>query len=71
MIERLRTDTGRYWIERKVDYVRRPGERDHLQVLEYLRSGDADGAVRWLQEHLERVCEQVAALVERDERARE
>jgi DNA-binding GntR family transcriptional regulator len=71
MIERLRTDTGRYWIERKVDYVRRPGERDHLQVLEFLRSGDADGAVHWLQEHLERVCEQVVALVERDERARE
>jgi DNA-binding GntR family transcriptional regulator len=67
MIEKLRTDTGRYWIERKVDYVRRPGERDHLQLIEFLRAGDADGAVRWLQSHLEQVCAQVVALVERDE----
>ncbi len=52
-----------------VDHVRRPGERDHLQVLDLVRSGDADGGAHWRQEHHERVCEQLAALVERDARA--
>lgn len=64
MIERLRTEAGRYWLERKVDYVRRPGERDHMQVLDYIRSGDTKGAVGWLQAHLDRVCEELVALME-------
>jgi DNA-binding GntR family transcriptional regulator len=64
MIERLRAEAGRYWLERKVDYVRRPGERDHMQVLGFIRGEDTDGAVRWLEQHLERVCEELVALME-------
>jgi DNA-binding GntR family transcriptional regulator len=64
MIERLRAEAGRYWLERKVDYVRRPGERDHMQVLGFIRNDDADGAVRWLEQHLEHVCDELVALMQ-------
>ncbi len=63
MIERLRAEAGRYWLERKVDYVRRPGQRDHMQLLGFLRDDDAEGAVRWLHEHLESVCDELIALM--------
>jgi DNA-binding GntR family transcriptional regulator len=66
LIEKLRTDAGRYWLDRHVDSVRRPGERDHLDVLKFLRTGDVEGAVQSLQEHLERVGNQLIALMEAD-----
>lgn len=59
MIDRLREEVGRYSIEHNLNYVRPPGERDHLQVLAFLQANDADGAVRWLQDHLEQVCERL------------
>jgi DNA-binding GntR family transcriptional regulator len=64
MIERLRAEAGRYWLERRVDYVRRPGERDHMQVLGFIRSHDADGAVNWLRDHLATVRDELIALME-------
>jgi DNA-binding GntR family transcriptional regulator len=67
MIERLRTEAGRYWLERGVHYVRRPGERDHMEVLDYIRRGDSDGAVGWLQAHLARVCDELVALMKSGE----
>lgn len=67
MIERLRAEAGRYWLERHVDYVRRPGERDHMQVLGFIRDDDVDGAVRWLWAHLETVCDELVALMEEAE----
>lgn len=62
LIDRLREEVARYSLDHKVDYTRRPGERDHVQVLAFLRAADVDGAVHWLQDHLEHVCER---LVER------
>jgi DNA-binding GntR family transcriptional regulator len=63
-IEKLRTDAGRYWLQRRVGYVNRPGERDHLQVLEHIRRGDQEAAVRSLEEHLGSICEQLVKLME-------
>jgi DNA-binding GntR family transcriptional regulator len=59
MIDRLREEVGRYSLDHNVDYIRPPGERDHAQVLAYLRANDADGAVKWLQDHLDQVCERL------------
>jgi DNA-binding GntR family transcriptional regulator len=59
MIDRLREEVGRYSLDHNVDYIRPPGERDHAQVLAYLRANDADGAVKWLQDHLDHVCERL------------
>jgi DNA-binding GntR family transcriptional regulator len=59
MIDRLREEVGRYSLDHNVDYIRPPGERDHAQVLTYLRANDVEGAVRWLQVHLDQVCERL------------
>ena len=59
MIDRLREEVGRYSIDHNVDYTRPPGDRDHAQVLTYLRANDVDGAVRWLHDHLDQVCERL------------
>lgn len=67
LIEKLRTDAGRYWLQRKVGYVNRPGERDHLQVLEHIKRGDEEGAVRSLEAHLRRICEQLVKLMEQQD----
>jgi DNA-binding GntR family transcriptional regulator len=56
MIDRLREEVGRYSLDHNVDYIRPPGERDHAQVLTYLRANDVDGAVQWLHDHLGQVC---------------
>jgi DNA-binding GntR family transcriptional regulator len=64
IIERLRAEAGRYWLERRVDYVRGPGQRDHMQVLEFLRRGDTERAVDWLQEHLNTLRDELVALME-------
>ena len=66
LIERLRAEAGRYWLERKVDYVSRPGQRDHLHLIEFIKAGDIEAAVAWLQEHLQRVCDELVALMEKD-----
>jgi len=68
LIERLRAEAGRYWLERKVEYVRGPGQRDHLQLIEFIKAGDTDSAVRWLHDHLQRLCDEMVALMEEDER---
>ena len=68
LIERLRAEAGRYWLERKVDYVSKPGQRDHLRLIEYIKANDIDNAVRWLHDHLQRLCDEMVALMEEDER---
>jgi DNA-binding GntR family transcriptional regulator len=68
LIERLRAEAGRYWLERKVEYVSRPGQRDHLHLIEFIKSGDVDGAVEWLHDHLQRVCDELVALMEEEKR---
>jgi DNA-binding GntR family transcriptional regulator len=67
LIERLRMRAGRYWLERDVEYVRGPGERDHTQILGYLREADADGAADWLREHLEQLGRQLVALMQKEQ----
>jgi DNA-binding GntR family transcriptional regulator len=63
LIQRLRAEAGRYWLERKVNYVSRPGQRDHLHLIEFLEAGDIDGAVDWLQDHLHRMCDELVTLM--------
>jgi DNA-binding GntR family transcriptional regulator len=64
LIEKLRAEAGRYWLERKVDYVSRPGQRDHQQLVEFIKAGEVDGAVDWLHHHLQRVCDELVSLME-------
>lgn len=59
MIDRLREEVGRYSIEHNLNYVRPPGERDHAKLLGFLRANDVEGAVRWLEEHLDQICERL------------
>ena len=68
LIERLRAEAGRYWLERKVDYVSRPGQRDHVHLVEFIKAGEIDAAERWLHDHLQRVCDDLVALMAEDER---
>jgi DNA-binding GntR family transcriptional regulator len=71
VIEKLREDAGRYWLQRRHQhgYVRPPGRRDHQAVLRFLKAGDVEGAVGWLQEHLERVSSELLKVMEQDELA--
>jgi DNA-binding GntR family transcriptional regulator len=63
LIQRLRAEAGRYWLERKVNYVSRPGQRDHLHLIEFLEGDDIEGAVEWLQDHLHRMCDELVTLM--------
>lgn len=63
LIERLRSDVGRYWLRRRV--VGHSHEPSHAILLEHVRRGEADEAVKWLEHHLRTVCEQLVQLVER------
>lgn len=59
LIEKLREEVARYTLDHHLDYIRPRGERDHAEVLVYLRDDDVEGAVRWLEEHLARVLERL------------
>jgi DNA-binding GntR family transcriptional regulator len=65
LIEKLRNDAGRYWLQRHVDYVSPPGERDHGEIIEYLVRDDVAGAVAFQQEHLQRVGDRLIDLMAR------
>lgn len=60
MIERLRSDVGRYWLRRRI-VGREPG---HGRLLEFVTAGDANAAVAWLQQHLHEVAAELRVLVE-------
>lgn len=68
LIERLRMRAGRYWLERDLGYVLKPSERDHVQILGFMKAGDADGAAEWLQGHLERLGREVVARMEQEQK---
>lgn len=57
VIERLRSYVGRYWLRRRVVHSSEPA---HGRLLDYVRRRDADGACRWLEEHLKQVAERRA-----------
>lgn len=67
MIERLRSDVGRYWLRQRV--VGHSHELSHVRLLEHAGQGEADEAVRWLQGHLQEVCRQLVQLVEQGAQA--
>ncbi len=67
MIERLRDEAGRYWLDRKVEYVSRPGERDHVSLVALIGAGDVDAAVQWVGDHLRRVRDELIALMKAGE----
>ena len=64
MIEKLRSDVGRFWLRRRVAHAH---ETQHARLLDYVRARDADGAAGWLQTHLGEVAEKLAALAETGE----
>ena len=59
MIDKLRGEVGRYSIEHNLNYVRPPGERDHQLLLAFLKANDAEGAIAWLNAHLDQVLERL------------
>jgi DNA-binding GntR family transcriptional regulator len=63
-IERLRSDVGRYWLRRRVAHHHEP---EHAWLLRYVRERDAEGAIGWLERHLEEVAAELAGLVQSEE----
>jgi DNA-binding GntR family transcriptional regulator len=61
LIERLHSDVGRYWLSTRL--VNRH-ESAHVRLLRYVRDGDADAAISWLQTHLAHVADELVSLVE-------
>jgi DNA-binding GntR family transcriptional regulator len=53
-IMRLRSQVGRYWLRRRVVHSEQPA---HARLLDFVRRRDADGACRWLDEHLREVAD--------------
>jgi DNA-binding GntR family transcriptional regulator len=68
VIEKLREDAGRYWLQRhpRDGYVRPPGQRDHQEVLRFLRAGDVEGAVSWLESHLAQVASELVTIMQEE-----
>jgi DNA-binding GntR family transcriptional regulator len=54
LIEGLRSSVGRYLLGWRVSH-RGAGHGTHSQLVEHVANGDADGAERWLREHLKDV----------------
>jgi DNA-binding GntR family transcriptional regulator len=68
LIERLRAEAGRYWLQRHIDYVSQPGHRDHVHLMELIRAGEIEAAEEALRVHLQRVCDELVVLMEEGER---
>ncbi len=60
LIDRLRTDVGRYWMRRRVVSEQ---EHGHRQLLAYAQSGDVTGAVDWLRGHFKQVADELVAVI--------
>jgi DNA-binding GntR family transcriptional regulator len=67
LIGRLRMRSGRYWLERDLEYVLEPSERAHVQILGFLERGDAEGGARWLQGHLEHLGRQLVVRMQQEQ----
>jgi DNA-binding GntR family transcriptional regulator len=67
LIEKLLVETGRYWLQHGVEYVRGPGRRVHARILARVREGDVDGAVRLVEERLEALCAELVRRMEADQ----
>lgn len=61
MIDRLRSDVGRYWMRRREASEQEDG---HRPLLEFARQGDVAGAVAWLETHFRQVADELIASLE-------
>ena len=59
LVEQLRDSVGRYLLLQRVD----ESSHGHFALLDFVRTRDAAGAKKWLDEHLHRVSEELQALV--------
>lgn len=64
MIERLRSDVGRFWLQLRVAHGHDP---QHARLLDYVRSRNAEAATDWLREHLSQVAEELALRIDSPE----
>lgn len=61
LIDRLRSDVGRYWVRRRELFER---EHSHRPLVEYARTGGGDAAARWIADHLRRVAAELLSTLE-------
>lgn len=64
LIDRLRTDVGRYWMRRRVISEQ---EHGHRPLLEFARSGDVSGAAAWLRKHFAQVADELVSVIAAEE----
>lgn len=64
LIEKLLVESGRFWLDHRLDPVLQPQAGAHQQVLERLRAGDVEGAVKVMEGHLQDLRTQLAARME-------
>lgn len=60
LIDRLRTDVGRYWMRRRIVSEQ---EHGHRPLLEYARSAQVGPALEWLKSHFEQVADELVAVL--------
>jgi DNA-binding GntR family transcriptional regulator len=63
LIDRLRSDVGRYWLRRRKVSEH---EHGHRPLLDYARAGDVDTAVSWLATHFAEVSNELVAVMEQE-----
>lgn len=62
LIERLRSDVGRYWLRLRVAGDAQAGS--HRELLKLVGQSDVAGAQKYLHDHLMRVCERLCELID-------
>lgn len=70
ILERLREDVGRYWIRLRV-VDKQSQEHNHMKLVEFVRAGNPDAAVRWRSDHLRRVRDELASRIGQSESSKE
>jgi DNA-binding GntR family transcriptional regulator len=60
LIDRLRSDVGRYWMSRRLVSEQ---EHGHRPLLEYARSAQVDSALEWLKSHFEQVADELVSVI--------
>ncbi len=61
LIDKLRSDVGRYWMRRRQSSQL---EHGHRPLLAYARTGDVEGAVAWLDRHFREVADELVQVLE-------
>lgn len=60
LIDRMRSDVGRYWMRRRIVSEQ---EHGHRPLLEYARSAQVDLAIEWLKSHFEQVADELVSVI--------